>query len=82
VNKNIVNGMFNFYYTLLRDSWRILGAGQIMEESSLDNRKAVICFQYVERIKSELIIAVKLLEKLSELEGDEFAGAEKMMLHA
>ena len=51
-----------------------------MEESSLDNRKAVICFQYVERIKSELIIAVKLLEKLDELEGDELAGAEKMML--
>ena len=51
-----------------------------MEESSLDTRKAIICFQYVERIKSELIIAVKLLEKLDELEGDELAGAEKMML--
>jgi hypothetical protein len=44
-----------------------------MEESSLDTRKAIICFQYVERIKSELIIAVKLLEKLDELEGDELA---------
>jgi hypothetical protein len=51
-----------------------------MEESSLDTRKAIICFQYVERIKSELIIAVKLLEKLDELEGDELAGAEKMMV--
>jgi len=51
-----------------------------MEESSFDTRKAIICFQYVERIKSELIIAVKLLEKLNELKGDEFAGAEKMML--
>jgi len=51
-----------------------------MEESSLDTRKAIICFQYVERIKSELIIAVKLLEKLSELKGDELAGAERMML--
>jgi hypothetical protein len=51
-----------------------------MEESSLDTRKAIICFQYVERIKSELIIAVKLLEKLDELEGDELAGAKKMML--
>jgi len=34
----------------------------------------------VERIKSELIIAAKLLEKLDELEGDELAGAEKLML--
>ena len=51
-----------------------------MEESSLDTRKAISCFQYVERIKSELIIAVKLLEKLDELEGDELAGAERMML--
>lgn len=51
-----------------------------MDESSFDIRKAIICFQYVERIKSELIIAVKLLEKLDELKGDELAGAEKMML--
>ena len=51
-----------------------------MEESSFDTRKAIICFQYVERIKSELIIASKLLEKLDELEGDELAGAEKLML--
>jgi len=51
-----------------------------MEESSFDTRKAIICFQYVERIKSELIIAVKLLEKLSELKGDELAGAQKLML--
>ena len=45
-----------------------------------DKKKAIICFQYVERIKSELIIATKLLEKLDELEGDELAGAEKLML--
>jgi len=51
-----------------------------MEGSSFDTRKAIICFQYVERIKSELIIAVKLLEKLNELKGDELAGAEKIML--
>ena len=51
-----------------------------MDESSFDTRKAIICFQYVERIKSELIIAIKLLEKLGELKGDELAGAEKMML--
>jgi len=51
-----------------------------MEKFSLDTKKAIICFQYVERIKSELIIAVKLLEKLDELEEDELAGAEKIML--
>lgn len=51
-----------------------------MEESLRDVRKAIICFQYVERIKSELIIATKLLQKLDELEGDELAGAEKLML--
>jgi len=51
-----------------------------MEESSFDTRKAIVCFQYVERIKSELIIAAKLLEKLNELEGDELAGAQKLML--
>jgi hypothetical protein len=49
-------------------------------ESSFDTRKAIICFQYVERIKSELIIAAKLLEKLNELKGEKLAGAEKMML--
>ncbi|MDH5419344.1 MAG: hypothetical protein OEX06_03335, partial [Candidatus Bathyarchaeota archaeon] len=54
--------------------------GTMIEESSFDTRKAIICFQYVERIKSELIIAVKLLEKLNELNGDELAGAKKMML--
>ena len=51
-----------------------------MEEASFDTRKAIVCFQYVERIKSELIIAAKLLEKLNELEGDELAGAQKLML--
>jgi len=52
----------------------------MIEKSSFDTRKAIICFQYVERIKSELIIAAKLLEKLNEMEGDELAGAQKMML--
>ncbi len=52
----------------------------MIEVSSFDTKKAIICFQYVERIKSELIIAVKLLGKLEELKGDELSGAEKMML--
>jgi hypothetical protein len=50
------------------------------EKSSFDTRKAIICFQYVERIKSELIIATKLLQKLEELKDDELAGAEKLTL--
>jgi hypothetical protein len=51
-----------------------------MGKNSLDVRKAIICFQYTERIKSELIIAANLLGKIGELEGDELAGAEKLML--
>lgn len=53
---------------------------RIMRKKSLDVRKAIICFQYTERIKSELIIAANLLGKIGELEGDELAGAEKLML--
>lgn len=37
-----------------------------------------MCFQYVERIKSELIIAAKLLEYIIELKGDEQSGANKL----
>jgi len=40
--------------------------------------KAIVCFQYVERIKSELIIAAKLLEYIIELKGDEQSGANKL----
>ncbi len=40
--------------------------------------KAIICFQYVERVKSELIIAAKLVDRLNELNGDELTGAVKM----
>ncbi len=40
--------------------------------------KAIICFQYVERIKSELIIASKMIDRLTELDGDELTGAAKM----
>lgn len=50
-----------------------------MEKSLPDVRKAIICFQYVERIKSELIIATRLLGEIEELKGDELAGAEKLM---
>jgi len=50
-----------------------------METSLPDVRKAIICFQYVERIKSELIIAAKLLGEIEELKGDELTGANKVM---
>ncbi|HKZ95260.1 MAG TPA: hypothetical protein VJ249_11895 [Candidatus Bathyarchaeia archaeon] len=35
-------------------------------------------FQYVERVKSELIIAAKMLDQLNELGGDELKGALKL----
>ena len=51
-----------------------------MRKNSLDVRNAIICFQYTERIKAELIIAANLLGKIGELQGDELAGAEKVVL--
>ncbi len=51
-----------------------------MEKDSFDAKKAIICFQYTERIKSELIITANLLGEIGELQGDELAGAEKLML--
>jgi len=42
-------------------------------------RDAVVCFQYAERIKSELIIAAKLLEQLETLKDSELEGAKKLM---
>jgi hypothetical protein len=41
-------------------------------------KKAIICFQHAERIKSELIIASKLLDRISTLGGDELTGASKL----
>lgn len=48
------------------------------QHSNIEIGKAIIAFQYVERIKSELIIATKLLDRLAELSGDELAGASKI----
>jgi len=50
-----------------------------LEGSTFDIRGAVICYQYSERIKSELIIAGKLLGVLSGLKNDQLFGAEKVM---
>jgi len=50
----------------------------ISDQQPADVGKAIVCFQYVERIKSELIIAAKLLEYIVELKGDEQSGANKL----
>lgn len=42
-------------------------------------RKAILIYQFSERIKSELIIAFKMLEKMATLSGEEWSGAEKLM---
>lgn len=42
-------------------------------------REAIICFQFSERLKSELIIAAKLLGTVEGLKGDELQGAKKLM---
>ncbi len=47
-------------------------------QPSADIGKAIVCFQYVERIKSELIIAARLTEYVIELKGDEQTGASKL----
>jgi len=40
--------------------------------------KAIVGFQYAERVKSELIIAAKMVDSLSEMTGDELKGASKL----
>ena len=40
--------------------------------------KAIVGFQYAERVKSELIIAAKMIERLDELTDDELKGASKL----
>ena len=50
----------------------------ITEKFSNEVGRAIVAFQYVERIKSELIIAAKLLDRLGELSGDELVGASKI----
>ena len=46
----------------------------------MNTRKAILTYQYAERIKSELIIASNLLAAMDSLEGNERLGAEKMMV--
>lgn len=46
----------------------------------LENRKAIISFQYAERIKSGLIIASKLIYQIDGMSEEERLGAEKMLI--
>jgi len=55
-----------------------LRGGKISNIPQKDIGKAVVCFQYVERIKSELIIAAKLLEFIIDLKDDEQSSANKL----
>jgi hypothetical protein len=50
-----------------------------MEKPMSDIKKAIFCFEYVERVKSMLIMAAKLVDVVNGLKGDEAAGAKKMM---
>ena len=49
-------------------------------KGQMNTRKAILTYQYAERIKSELIIASNLLAAMDGLEGNERLGAEKMMV--
>ena len=51
----------------------------ILESYSYEIHSAILCYQYAERIKSELIIATKLLDGMTGLKDDELFGAEKLM---
>jgi hypothetical protein len=46
----------------------------------LETKNAFIVFHYAEKIKSNLIIASKLLETLENIKEDEVAGAEKIFI--
>ncbi|UCD32998.1 MAG: hypothetical protein JSW04_15035 [Desulfobacterales bacterium] len=46
---------------------------------NMDTKKAIIVYQYSERIKSELIIASGLVSTMETLDGKELNGAEKLM---
>jgi hypothetical protein len=54
----------------------VLNIGQ--PQPTADIGKAIVCFQNVERVKSELIIAARLVEYVIELKGDEQNGASKL----
>jgi len=46
----------------------------------LEDKKAIITFQYAERIKSGLIIASKLVGQIEKMSDEERLGAERMLI--
>lgn len=46
----------------------------------MDTRKLIMTYQFSERLKSELIIASRLLATMDTIEADQETGAEKMMV--
>jgi len=62
--------------TKQRLEWKNLK--QTVSRPSADIGKVIICFQYVERIKSELLISVNFLELIIDLRDDEQNGANKL----
>lgn len=46
----------------------------------MSTRQLIMTYQFSERLKSELIIASRLLATLETIEADQQAGAEKMMV--
>ena len=50
-----------------------------MVKPTADVKKAIVCFEYVERVKSELMMAAKLLDVIDALKGEEAVGAKKIM---
>lgn len=45
-----------------------------------ETKKAIICFLYTERIKSDLILATGLLETLNSMGDEDIVGAEKLLV--
>jgi hypothetical protein len=62
----------------LRENLLLREGEKIYNVSIPEVKRAIVCFQYAERIKSELILAAKLLERISALSGDELSGASKL----
>ena len=46
----------------------------------MESRRLILTFMFSERVKSELIIASQVLDQTYSLEGDERAGAEKLLV--
>ena len=50
----------------------------MVKPETLDVKRAITCHQFSEKIKSELIIASRLLWTVEELKGEELEGAKKL----